>query len=537
MLFFQVVLLLGYLYAHWLNRKLEPAPAGDRRTSWFSPSSLAVAADPAQSRLEDVGDRAALAAHPGPAGGHGRTAVFSALLDQSAAAGVVRAHSQERPAVPPVRAFEFRVAAGAAELSGADRAEPAEPRRRGSAWSVAYACFAIVCAATAWRRPRCSRRRRAECRGGGRSRLPSQRGPSGCSGSGSRPAASVLLLAVTTHLTQDVAPIPFSGSCRSTVYLLSFILCFESPRIYWRPLFLPLFAVAMAFMAFQPVAGRIASSKRPCCNFVADHEQPLDHRDVRRRSLRLLHGVSRRVGASQTASALSDRLLRHRVAWAGPSADCSSAWSRPNFFRAYYEFPIGLGICAAVVALVLARRLRDAPTGRRLGIAGAVAAVLCAYLWGLGIVMRDMSEAIRGDAQFLRTAARYTTTATRPRRGRSAQARPRHHQPRPANATRTSTAANPSPTSVRIPGIGRAMRASEGAPRRIGILGSGLRHIGGLRTRRATHCGFTRSIRRCSTSRAAISHTCATRRRASRSRRATAAWCSNPSRRRSSTCS
>src|SRR5581483_3784018 len=63
-------------------------------------------------------------------------------------------------------------------------------------------------------------------------------------------SASVLLLAVTTHLTQDVAPIPFLWILPLTAYLLTFIVCFEAPRLYWRPVFLPLFAVAMGFMAF-----------------------------------------------------------------------------------------------------------------------------------------------------------------------------------------------------------------------------------------------------------------------------------------------
>ena len=43
-------------------------------------------------------------------------------------------------------------------------------------------------------------------------------------------SASILLLAVTNHLTQDVAAIPFLWILPLAVYLLSFIICFESPR-------------------------------------------------------------------------------------------------------------------------------------------------------------------------------------------------------------------------------------------------------------------------------------------------------------------
>lgn len=47
-------------------------------------------------------------------------------------------------------------------------------------------------------------------------------------------AASVLLLAVTNQVTQEVAPIPFLWIMPLTIYLLSFILAFENERWYNR---------------------------------------------------------------------------------------------------------------------------------------------------------------------------------------------------------------------------------------------------------------------------------------------------------------
>jgi hypothetical protein len=64
-------------------------------------------------------------------------------------------------------------------------------------------------------------------------------------------SASVLLLAVTNHLTQDIAAIPFLWIAPLSAYLLSFILCFEAPRIYHRAVFLPLTAAALGFMTYQ----------------------------------------------------------------------------------------------------------------------------------------------------------------------------------------------------------------------------------------------------------------------------------------------
>ncbi len=60
---------------------------------------------------------------------------------------------------------------------------------------------------------------------------------------------SWLLLAVTNHLTQNIASIPFLWLLPLVIYLFSFVLCFESDRWYTRtrfiaPLFILLFACA-----------------------------------------------------------------------------------------------------------------------------------------------------------------------------------------------------------------------------------------------------------------------------------------------------
>ena len=62
--------------------------------------------------------------------------------------------------------------------------------------------------------------------------------------------ASTLLLAVTNHLTQNVAAIPFLWILPLTLYLLSFILCFEGRGWYHRGTFLKLAAVGLGGMAY-----------------------------------------------------------------------------------------------------------------------------------------------------------------------------------------------------------------------------------------------------------------------------------------------
>jgi hypothetical protein len=62
--------------------------------------------------------------------------------------------------------------------------------------------------------------------------------------------ASALLLAVTNHLTQNVAAIPFLWVLPLSLYLLSFILCFDSDRWYRRWLFTRLAVVELAAMVY-----------------------------------------------------------------------------------------------------------------------------------------------------------------------------------------------------------------------------------------------------------------------------------------------
>ena len=57
--------------------------------------------------------------------------------------------------------------------------------------------------------------------------------------------ASVELLAVTNLITQDVAVVPFLWVLPLSVYLLTFIICFEHQRWYHRKLFIPLFIVGI----------------------------------------------------------------------------------------------------------------------------------------------------------------------------------------------------------------------------------------------------------------------------------------------------
>ena len=92
LLFFQMVLLLGYLYAHAVVRYCKP------RVQMIVHIALLLlsAAGPAhlpQPSLKPSGAARPHLRHPGTAGPHRRVAVLPALHHRSAAAGLVCAHA------------------------------------------------------------------------------------------------------------------------------------------------------------------------------------------------------------------------------------------------------------------------------------------------------------------------------------------------------------------------------------------------------------------------------------------------------------
>ncbi len=56
--------------------------------------------------------------------------------------------------------------------------------------------------------------------------------------------ASIMLLAATTQMSEEVAPMPFIWVCPLATYLITFIIAFEWPRLYDRRVFVPLAVAA-----------------------------------------------------------------------------------------------------------------------------------------------------------------------------------------------------------------------------------------------------------------------------------------------------
>jgi len=60
---------------------------------------------------------------------------------------------------------------------------------------------------------------------------------------------SIMLLAVTNHVTQNISSVPFLWVLPLSLYLITFILCFDHPRWYVRPLVIALLVVVTPLMA------------------------------------------------------------------------------------------------------------------------------------------------------------------------------------------------------------------------------------------------------------------------------------------------
>ena len=197
--------------------------------------------------------------------------------------------------VPPVRAVEPRLAAGAARLPVPVRAVARQPASRPGVVVGSSLRFAVLlrrlgldCTGTP-----CGRRSAPAQAQDRYRRDPTRRARPSRSGWRSSATGSVMLLAVTNHVTQNVASIPLLWVVPLTLYLLTFILCFEGRRWYRRDAYLGL-----------------RSSDRCACMawFLAD-KQPTSSsssgsgRRVRRGPVRRLHVLPRRARAPAAGAA------------------------------------------------------------------------------------------------------------------------------------------------------------------------------------------------------------------------------------------
>jgi SAM-dependent methyltransferase len=234
LVFFQLALLAGYAYAHGSSARLAPRAQVAVHLAFLAVALALLPIAPSATWKPADPD------HPA-----GRILLLLAVclgapyLVLSATAPLVQAwFSRLHPGVSPYRLYALSNAGSLLALLGYPfLIEPAFSRaEQARLWSWGFAAFAVLgglCAWRVWRHPNASLMQEA---------APVEEASAPSWGTralwAAFPAcASLLLLAVTNKICQEIAVIPFLWVLPLGLYLLSFIISFDQPRWYARWLF------------------------------------------------------------------------------------------------------------------------------------------------------------------------------------------------------------------------------------------------------------------------------------------------------------
>lgn len=126
----------------------------------------------------------------------------------------------------------------------------------GWGWSGLYAVLILLCGAMAWRSMRAIVALPAAGEGTAPAAVPLT-GAVQFAWMGLAALASVMLLAVSNHVTQNISSVPFLWVLPLALYLLTFILAFDHPRWYLRTPLLVLLGVLTPWMAWEIASLRL----------------------------------------------------------------------------------------------------------------------------------------------------------------------------------------------------------------------------------------------------------------------------------------
>ncbi len=250
MLFFQIVLLVGYLYAHWSVRILKPKMqsllhtvllAGSLLLLPVAPSLVWKPLGPEAPTLRILGLLAVSIGLP-----YFLLSTTSPLLQAW--------YTRRFKAVLPYKLFALsNLASLLGLLAYPVLIEPNSTLRQQSiGWSAAYAIFVAIGIVVATTN---KLNTDVDAYDALFTRTSSENtGPPSFREKGLwlvlAACASMLLLSITNHLTQNVASIPFLWVLPLSLYLLTFILTFDYEQIYRRSVFLWLLVPALGGMSY-----------------------------------------------------------------------------------------------------------------------------------------------------------------------------------------------------------------------------------------------------------------------------------------------
>ncbi len=397
LMFFQVALLLGYLYAHGSIRYLKPKLQGPLHLLLLAASAVFLPLIPKEAwkptGLEEptwkivgllgvtIGLPYFLLSTTGP------------LLQAWYARGGRRSSGDGTLSTGEDR-FPYRLYA----LSNAGSmlallAYPfvVEPifntRQQALGWSVGYGAFALLCGVVAVLSLKGAKVEAPATGGIASSKrapattLPAEAPP--------RPASyllwvvlaatsTTLLLAITNRLTQNVAPIPFLWIAPLALYLLSFIIVFGPKEWRWHPAFLVLPPVALFLLVFSLAYGFRNLSPGilvPVYSFSLFICCMICHGELARQkpAPRYLTGFYLTISLG---GALGGLLV---------------GWFAPRYFNDYWELPLAAVVCILLTLFLLYRDPKGWRTPRWILSCGAVLGLFIL----LGYIQRQQPTGLR----------------------------------------------------------------------------------------------------------------------------------------------
>ena len=153
--------------------------------------------------------------------------------------------------------------------------------------------------------------------------------------------ASVLLLAATNYISQESAVIPFLWVLPLALYLLSFIFCFESDRWYHRGVFHALFILAACavIVVMQPNAEASYLDQLVACSAL------------------LFAGCMVCHGEAARTRPHADHLTQFYlcISIGGALGGIFVSLIAPRIFPNYWEYPLGILACTALLLFVAMR--------------------------------------------------------------------------------------------------------------------------------------------------------------------------------------
>src|SRR5579862_5167908 len=361
LLFFQAALLAGYLYAHRSTRSLKPKHQAALHIALMALSLALLPILPSPSWKPS---------HPGDPSVRillllTVTIGLPYLLLSTTSPLLQAWYVAAKPGAVPYRLFALsNFGSLLALLSYPVFVEPLfTTHGQAYGWSGIYVVFVLICAAVAWRTMRAAPQQSREA-------LDTTGAPpswtvrilwtllAAC--------ASTLLLAISNHLSQNVAPIPFLWVLPLAVYLLSFILCFERDKVYNRGIFLPLLVVALDGATYANEGNPNIAWAVPTFVTALFIGCMVCHGELARLKPDPRHLTS----------------FYMMISLGGALGGLFVAIVAPHVFHTYLELPLSMVACSALAALVL--WIARAPWKGKIPVA-VVRVAMLAFTAGLAI--------------------------------------------------------------------------------------------------------------------------------------------------------